>query len=584
MKIVKKRLIITTGSILALLLATWFADFVFFSKKLYPGIKISHHSVGGLAISQVKDEVKKITSRSLSEKKPIKIVVGQKTETIINLSELGVDFKIDQTIQKAYQLGRTGNLKQRIETRVNAYHQKTNFLLDYTYDQELFKEKIGSLAATVFIPAIDPSIEIIKNHSADSSILVNPGQSGQKLDTNLAGSLLLKKIGNLDFSVLQLDPLVVSPALTEKEAIEIKKEAEMLIGKTITLTENGKTWTIEEEELISLLSPNGGFDRFKIDLYVSQLAESIDQPPTNASFQFANNRVSEFEPAKNGKTLDQIKTVESIASSLEKIKEKDSVTLELPVTLTPPAITTADVNNLGIEELIGRGESYFKGSIPSRIHNLTFASSKINGLLIAPNEVFSLNQELGEISKNTGYQEAYIIKEGKTILGDGGGVCQVSTTLFRAALNAGLPIVERQPHAYRVSYYEQGFSAGIDATVFSPRPDLKFKNDTPAHILIQTKVSPQEKKLTFDLYGTNDKRKTTISEVRIWNQAPPPPDLYQEDPNLPVGVTKQVEHAVWGAKTAFDWKVIRGEETLQEKTFYSSYKPWQAVYLVGTKQ
>jgi vancomycin resistance protein YoaR len=245
-------------------------------------------------------------------------------------------------------------------------------------------------------------------------------------------------------------------------------------------------------------------------------------------------------------------------------------------------IKTEEVNDLGIKELLGRGISYFRGSIASRIHNIQIASSRLNGILIPPGETFSFNQTLGEVSQATGYKEAYIIKEGRTILGDGGGVCQVSTTFFRATLDAGLPIIERAPHAYRVYYYEQNSQVGVDATVWEPSPDLKIKNDTPAHILVQAYVNPSQYRLTFEFYGTSDGRKATISKSRIWDQTPPPPDLYQDDPTLPTGTTKQIDWSAWGAKVAFDWKVERGGEILQERTFYSSYRPWQAVFLRGT--
>ena len=247
-------------------------------------------------------------------------------------------------------------------------------------------------------------------------------------------------------------------------------------------------------------------------------------------------------------------------------------------------MTTENVNNLGIRELLGEGVSYFRGSAAGRVHNITLASSKLNGLLLGPGETFSFNTALGEVSAATGYQPAYIIKGGRTILGDGGGVCQVSTTFFRAALNAGLPILERQAHAYRVSYYEQESFAGLDATVYSPKPDLKIQNDTPAHILIQARVFPQEFKLVFQLYGTADGRRATITNPRLWDQVAPPPPLYIDDPTLPKDEVRQVESPVWGAKAAFDWKVVRDGQILQERTFYSAYQPWQAVYLKGTKE
>ena len=231
--------------------------------------------------------------------------------------------------------------------------------------------------------------------------------------------------------------------------------------------------------------------------------------------------------------------------------------------------------------MVGKGISYFRGSIPSRIHNIQLASLKMNGILIPPGETFSFNKTLGDVSQSTGYQEAYIIKEGRTILGDGGGVCQVSTTLFRAVLNAGLPILERHAHAYRVSYYEQNSDVGLDATVFDPTADLKIKNDTLAHLLIQTQFDPKNSRLTFELYGTSDGRKITLSKSRIWDQTPPPPDLYQDDPTLPPGKVKQIDWKAWGAKVAFDYKVERNGEILQNRTFYSNYRPWQAIYLRG---
>jgi vancomycin resistance protein YoaR len=167
-------------------------------------------------------------------------------------------------------------------------------------------------------------------------------------------------------------------------------------------------------------------------------------------------------------------------------------------------------------------------------------------------------------------------------LGDGGGVCQVSTTFFRAALNAGLPIVERRSHSYRVAYYEQGFSPGLDATVFDPTTDLKIKNDTDNYILIQTIFNEKESRLTFDLYGTNDGRISTVGKSVIKSSTPPPEDLYIDDPTLKIGVVKQIDYKAWGAKVYFNYKVEKDGVILFEKIFYSNYQPWQAKFLRGT--
>ena len=168
-------------------------------------------------------------------------------------------------------------------------------------------------------------------------------------------------------------------------------------------------------------------------------------------------------------------------------------------------------------------------------------------------------------------------------MGDGGGVCQVSTTLFRAALNAGLPIVERTAHAYRVGYYENDSKPGFDATVFSPYVDLKIRNDTPASILIQTEIDKENNLLYFRFFGKKDTRRIEISPVTVYDVVSPLPEMRQDDPTLKKGVVKQVDFPAWGAKAIFSYKVTRGGgEVSFEKKFLSVYRPWAAVYLVGT--
>ncbi len=203
--------------------------------------------------------------------------------------------------------------------------------------------------------------------------------------------------------------------------------------------------------------------------------------------------------------------------------------------------------------------------------------------MIAPGEIFSLNQTIGEVSASTGYKNAYVIKDGRTVLGDGGGVCQVSTTMFRAALAAGLPIVERRAHAYRVGYYEQDAKPGFDATVYAPSTDLKFKNDTKEYLLIETKTDTRNYTLEINLYGTDDGRVVEIGVPRVFGTTPPPEDLYIDEPTLPAGVVEQIDWKAWGATSVFDYVVKRDGEIVTEKTFYSVYKPWQAVFLRGTQ-
>ncbi|QQG44742.1 MAG: VanW family protein [Candidatus Roizmanbacteria bacterium] len=325
------------------------------------------------------------------------------------------------------------------------------------------------------------------------------------------------------------------------------------------------------------------YDKDQVDDFINTVKDQYNKPAKNALFKFEDGKVSSFRQEEKGLKINTDKFFEDFDEAIINFNNKPTnKTIKLTADLIEPEITLKNINNFGIEELIAEGKSDYTHSIPERIHNLTLASSKFNGVLIPKDKEFSFNDVLGDVSALTGYKPAYIIKEGKTVLGDGGGVCQVSTTMFRAALNAGLPILARTAHAYRVSYYENDSKPGFDATVFSPSPDLKIKNDTPAAILIMTEIDKEKNILRFKLFGKKDGRNIEISSVKVTDEQPPPPALYQDDPTQKKGVVKQVDFPAWGALATFHYKVSKGSEITFEKEFTSYFKPWQAVYLVGT--
>src|SRR3989344_1735161 len=384
-----------------------------------------------------------------------------------------------------------------------------------------------------------------------------------------------------------------SVATLSAESLNIGFDATLSATQAYSLGRSGNRLTdlylkLKAQQEGIMLQPMFYWDETHLDELLNQLALEIDVEAENALFEFVDGRVTAFKPAKPGRKVDVVqikrKFNETLATLPYAQTATNSLEFTLPVITQEPLIKTDQVNGYGLKVLLGQGESWFKGSIPGRIHNVALAASRINGVLIPPGTTFSFNDTVGDISAATGYKQAYVIKSGRTVLDDGGGVCQVSTTLFRAALNAGLPIKERHAHSYRVGYYEQGgWKPGFDATVYAPSYDLKFTNDTPAHILIQAKTDTANTHLTFELYGTSDGRSVELSNTRLWDSKPAPPDLYQDDPTLPVGTVKQVDWANSGIKAAFDYTVRRNDEVIFEKTFTSNFIPWQAVFLRGTK-
>ena len=201
--------------------------------------------------------------------------------------------------------------------------------------------------------------------------------------------------------------------------------------------------------------------------------------------------------------------------------------------------------------------------------------------------MFSMAEAMGNVSLDEGYAEALIIFGGRTIKGVGGGVCQVSTTLFRTVFLGGYPVIERNPHAYRVGYYEQnsgGYDsnlAGLDATVFVPVVDFKFQNDTPYWLLMETYFNPKNQTLTWKFYSTSDGRTVEWDTSGPTNVVEPPDPLYEENPDLAEGEIKQVDWAAEGADVTITRTVTRNGQVLFSDTFTTHYQPWRDIYQYG---
>lgn len=261
--------------------------------------------------------------------------------------------------------------------------------------------------------------------------------------------------------------------------------------------------------------------------------------------------------------------------------QPDARTLDLPVVTVEPTLKAADLPEPSQLVLLSSATTTFKGSSAERIHNVRTAASRLDGYIIAPGETFSFNQVVGDIAPETGFKEGLVISGGRTVPGVGGGVCQVSTTTFRALYKTGLPVVERNPHAYRVHWYDP--IIGFDAAVYQPYLDLRMKNDTPSPLLLRTYYDPDKVSLTVSVWGLPIGRTVTISDPVILSRTPHPPAKYIEDDSLRPGVRKQVDWAADGYSVRLSRTITDASGTRTE-VLSTRYRPWQAVYLVGPSQ
>lgn len=568
-------------SLLAFLLILIFLSYhLVFAKTTYPGVSIAKIDLSGKTIARATQ----ILEVNFPAPDAQLTITGAGQTWSLPTSEINLVFNATASAKRAFYFGRSGDPKDDLKKKWQAFFKKESLLPIYSLNARALDKKLLEFSALVDIEPAPATISIQKD-----KVSIAESRAGQKLDREKFLLLLYQRLENLNLKEPVLLPIIsLQPKLDEEKARAAQEILEKLIEKPLVFKFQDFSFELKAENALPFFLPleeEEPLNQEAVKEFVNGIAEQVNRSSQDAVFQFASGKVNVFKPSLDGYQLDEEKTAELIQDRLiSNFQFLISNSVELPVKIIKPTIATEQVNNLGIKEKIGWGISYFRGSISSRIHNITLAASNLNGVLIGPNETFSFNQTLGEVSEKTGYEQAYIIKSGRTILDDGGGVCQVSTTVFRAALNSGLPVIERTAHAYRVAYYEQNSQVGLDATVYEPTVDLKFKNDTPSYILIQTTIDEINKVLIFDFYGTDDGRKVIIGKSVITNQVPPPEPIRQDDPNLPKGEVKQIDWPAWGASVKFSYKVTRNEEVLQDEVFNSRYRPWQAIYLIGTKE
>ncbi len=572
----------------------------YYQDRFYPQTYIDQIRVSDLTIAEAE---KKLADNWVNASKELPLQIVYDPNLVEETSvELILQENFTHTINQAMALGKNEGFFKALAQ----IWQKKEFYTQAAINEEELGLALAELAERYDLDKQAASASL--NYSGNpQSLIINPGADGRQLLIEESQEKI-KQILKTPWLQLQANDLVVeatiastSAKLNQEQINEASSRAQAIVGQNFIFTAEHQRAEFTDQELIALLRFADGINKQLIDeealiQLIENKTKDINRPAQNASFQFHRDEkdqiiVDQFIPDLKGLKVNEAALKNKILQGLIALEKGEKLTdisnnnpdfFHLDMISQDAAITLAQTNDFGINELIGFGESWYQGSIKSRIHNVDLTNRILNWTIVAPGEEFSFNRALGNVDSSTGYQDAYIIKDGASQLAAGGGVCQTSSTLFRALLDAGLNVTKRLPHSYRVSYYEINSQAGFDATVYSGNVDLRFINDTSGHLLLEFQSNADKLYMTVKIYGTSDGRYSEIVNYKNWGYQPALEPVYIPDPSLPPGALKQVDWASSGIKAEFT-NVIKDKfgEIMREDYYYSYYHPWSAKYLQG---
>ena len=555
-----------------------------YENRIYPGVKILGVRLEGLSKTEARkvlqDKIDSTLAGGLRFRYHGKEVTLDAT-TVSSDPDASRDllrYDIDKALDAAYALGRSHGWEANLFEQVRLRIVPSNLDSTVRIDRKGITDALNTLLAENLMHTRDASFELNAS-SEPPTFRILAERKGAELETDAALDQLAAQARSLDLRPIEIRDHSVTPDLTVKDLEPLIGTAnEILSRPALSFTYQKHTYAVPRATIaqwVSVTGTRGAYtvaldpQRFASD--IKTIASDIEVDPKNGSLQIVDGKIASFTAGTEGTLIDTDATFADVAAHWPA-----STTLPLIVTDVRGSLLGEDPDRLGIKELIGVGTSNFSGSPPERRKNIAHGIRMVNGSIIQDGETFSLVTVLGDVDGAHGWTPALVIKGNETTPGFGGGLCQIGTTTFRAAMASGLPIVERQNHSYRVRYYEP---AGTDATIYGPHPDLRFLNDTGHAILINAYSVGDN--AYFEFWGTKDGRKAEQTYPHIYNVVAPPPMKLVETLDLPPGKKNCTETAHAGADADFTYTVTYPNGDVKTKVFRSHYRPWQAVCLVG---
>ena len=547
--------------------------------KIVAGVSISNIYVGGLT----RDEAKTKIAPFLNDYTARSVVLAFKDKTWKpSMTDLGIVIDLEGSLDDALAAGRGGNFLTRMSTAA------INVPLEVRIDDTKLNGYLDQVASSIGRGVVEPTVKL-----DGTNFVTTPGNDGYSVDTDATYQAIRKVLES--FTATDDNVLVVrtqSQTIAQTEIDAVKAKIAPIFSTPFTVKYADKTWTLDQNQLAKLVTVNVNndpkanshvsynFDPTPLRDWIGARAKEINQEAKNAVIGWSGKVVARA-PSKDGLALNTDKSYELITKN---IVTADNRSADLQVDVTHPAIDGNNLDTLGIKEMVSEGVSSFGGSAGYRAHNIQTGLGYLNETLVPPNTLFSFNAAVGDINATRGYQEGYSIVGDETVKDWGGGICQVSTTTFRAAFWGGFPIEERNAHAYRVGWYEEmDEPVGFDAAIYQPSLDFKFKNDSQYYLLIVSYVSNGRAYVDFYSTSRGYKVEMTKGSGAIANSSTnPPKDSYRLDPKLTTGQITQTDSARKGLSARIGRVVSdKNGNVVSQGTFYSEYQAWPNIFHYG---
>ncbi len=556
-----------------------------YKDKIEPGVSISGVYVGEMNRAEARAALDKQVASFVNQ--PV-LLQFQDKKWQPNLEQLGAEFNFDASLDMAFGFGKNGDFIKDSRLYKLMSPETHNVPLELMVNEAKLRGYLSDISDRIRRDPIEPNVQL-----NGAQVVLTEGKIGFNVDYNRTLEDIKKSLGTLksnDQNLLQVGD--VSPIITPQEFTDFKDKLTALVATPVTIKFKDKNWTLDQNQLAAMIKVTRStratdtkhfsysFDKKPVETFVKGLTSSINQEAKTAVIGWENGKVVAKVASLDGQQLVVDRSIDEIVKQI--LDPSGSTrTAELVVDVKEPEISSNNLDKLGIKEVIGEGISSFVGSAYERSTNIKVGAGYLNGKFIRPHTVFSFLDSIGLISQSRGYVNGYAIIADQTVPDVGGGICQVSTTTFRAAFFAGLPIVERNAHAYRVSWYEEmGEPVGFDAAVYQPGVDMKFENNTDFWMYLEAQVI--NGKLYVRLYGTKTPGQTVdLVSAGISKVTPPLPDRIEVDKSLLPGQKKQVDYARKGLTTNITRVVkVNGTEVKRDE-FPTRFQSWPNIIKVG---